>query len=70
VLEILFAVVTAAAVGKIARNDNQSGVLWGGLTLLACIGAFAAIPLPYLRVLLAGVLGFVGMIVFKIVANR
>jgi len=65
-LEILFAVVTAAAVGKIASNDNQSGVLWGGLTLLACIGAFAVIPLPYLRVLL----GFVGMIVFKIVANR
>lgn len=58
--------VIAACVGmsRIADAEGRSGILWGVLTLGLCLASLL-IPLPFLRVLLAGVIAFVALMVAK-----
>lgn len=63
-------IAISIGVGRVAASDNQSSVAWGGLTLLMGVIAAMYIPLPFLRMLIAGAAGFALYIVYKIAANK
>lgn len=67
--EIALVVVSCAAMAKIADADGRSGFVWGSITLALCLVSLA-VPLPFLRVLLAALLSFVLMMVAKARAGR
>lgn len=68
-IEIVIGIAAVVAMVRIADAEEQSRLLWGsvtvGLTILSLL-----LPLPIVRVALAGILAFVAMFVYKIVANR
>jgi hypothetical protein len=59
--ELLLAGAATYGMAKVAEEDDKSGLMWGGVTLLLCVIAMALIPLPFLRVLIAGVAAFIIM---------
>ena len=70
-LEIIVVVLLIVAMVKIAGNDNQSPLLWGIVTFVVAAACIVLIPsLPFIRVGIAGVLVFVGMIGYKTVSNN
>ena len=65
---MVFAVI---AIVKIASADDQAIWLWGCITLALCILSVIVMPnLPFVRVGIAFVLAFIGMIVYKVAADR
>lgn len=68
-IEIGLVIATCAAMWKIADADGRSAIVWGIITLGLCLASLA-IPLPGLRVLLAGVIAFVAMMVAKARSGR
>lgn len=68
-IELILGVVLCFGMAKIASADDLSGILWGFLTFLILLGC-AMIPIPYVRVLIAGAAAFVGMIAWKTIADR
>ena len=68
-LEIGRVVAACAAMGKIADADGRSSIIWGTITLGLCLASLA-IPLPFLRVLLAGVVAFIVMMIAKANSGR
>lgn len=69
-LEILLAAAVIAGMYKIADADDQKPWLWAGVTLLLCIVSILFVPLPFLRLLIAGVVAFVLMIGYKVVTKQ
>jgi len=67
--EIIVIVAACVAMYRIADSDGLSPWAWVGITLALCVASFV-IPLPLVRVAVAAVLAFVGMIAYKVVANR
>jgi hypothetical protein len=69
---IELALVAAACVGmgKIADAEGRSSLMWGILTLGLCLAASVVIPLPLLRILIAGVAAFIIMMVAKAFDRR
>jgi hypothetical protein len=55
---------------KIADHDNQSPLLWGIVTFLITAACISLIPIPFIRIGIAGLLVFVGMIGYKTIADR
>ncbi len=68
-LELLFGAGVCFVMGKIADHDNQSFLLWLGVSALLCIAALLLLPLPYIRFLIAFVATFVAMIIYKTVRS-
>jgi hypothetical protein len=68
-LEIIMVVALIVLMAKIASIDQRSPLIWGAVTLVFC-GASLVIPIPYLRILIAGAVVFVAMIVAKVLAAR
>jgi succinate-acetate transporter protein len=68
-IEIGLAVAACILMSKIADAEGRSTLVWGTLTLLLCVGSLA-IPLPFLRILLAGVVAFIALMVAKARAGR
>jgi hypothetical protein len=69
-LELILAVMAIVAVVKIASADGQSGLLWGSVMFVLLVACIALIPLPMLRIGIAGVLAFIAMFAYKVVANK
>ena len=55
---------------KIADFEDESKLLWGLVTFGLCGASLFVIPLPFLRVVIAGVVTFVILTVYRIVAKR
>jgi len=53
---------------RLAEHENMAGWLWGLITFAVCGGAMF-IPLPLLRVVIAGVVAFGAMFVFKLLGD-
>jgi hypothetical protein len=70
VLELIVAILLIVLMVKIANNDGQTGWVWGVITFFVTLVCMVLIPLPLLRVGVAGIAVFVGMIGYKTVANR
>lgn len=64
-LEILAAVGLVVAMAKIADADHQSVSTWVAVTIAVSIGCIVLIPLPFLRLGVAGVVTFVLMMIAK-----
>jgi hypothetical protein len=62
--EIALAVLAGVAVGKIADVEGRSALMWGIITVALCFASLA-IPLPFLRVILAGVASIILLMVMK-----
>ena len=54
---------------KIANMENQSGPLWVGIAFLLCMASLM-VPLPFLRILLAGILAYILMFVRNMIRSR
>lgn len=67
--ELIIVIAMCVVMAKLADAEDRSGILWGSLTLVLCLGSFG-IPFPFVRVIAAGVAAFVLMIVSKIIAER
>ena len=66
--EIIVAIGVCVVMAKIASEDDLPGAMWFLITFLLCV-ASVAIPLPFIRVLIAGVVSFSVMIVYKMRAD-
>jgi hypothetical protein len=64
-LELGLLIGVVVLLGKIAEHEDRSPVVWGGLTLLLCIASLFVVPLPFGRMLIAGVAAFVAMTVAR-----
>lgn len=51
--ELIFGFAVCVAVGKLAEKNGGSAIVWGGMTFVLCLVSML-IPLPYLRMLVAG----------------
>jgi hypothetical protein len=63
-MEYFLGICAVVAMYKIADADGRSGLVWGVITLFIVFGCFA-IPLPFLRVLIALIIAFVALMVRK-----
>ena len=63
-LETAAVIALCVAIARVAESDGLSGFSWGLITFLFC-GVSLLIPMPFLRVLLAGALVFGLMMVVK-----
>ena len=44
-----------------SEADDKSGIIWASATLALCIACLFLIPLPFIRIFIAFILGFVLM---------
>lgn len=56
IILVLVALITVMA--TIAEMDGYSGVLWGIITFVVCIGTAAVIPLPILNLVAGGIISY------------
>jgi len=63
---VIFAVVVMV---RVADAENRSGSLWGAVTFLLCMLSLA-IPLPFLRVLIALGVSLGALFVSKMLSGR
>jgi hypothetical protein len=69
IIELVMAIAVVVAMVKIADMENQSPFIWGAVAIGMLLLCFM-LPIPYLRVVIAGLLSYVAMFVYKVVANR
>jgi len=69
-LEIIALIVIAGGIGKVASADGQSAIVWGGVTFLLGIAFVWLVPLPFLRMLAAGIAAFMLFIAYKVIAKK
>jgi hypothetical protein len=67
--EVGLVVMTCLAMGKVADADGRSALVWALITLGFCLASIV-IPLPFLRILIAGMLSFIALMVVKARAGR
>lgn len=68
--ELALALGTVAVISMVASADDQSAFLWGAITFVVCAAALFLIPLPFLRIFIAGIVSFGLMFGYKIYAER
>jgi hypothetical protein len=69
-IEIFVSIMAVVAMVKIASADDQSPWLWGAATVALCVACIQLIPMPFLRIGIAFGLAFIGMIAYKVAADR
>jgi hypothetical protein len=69
-LELILLGVIAIGMSRIASSDNQSGLLWAGVTLALGIAAAMLSSLFFLRMLAAGLAAFLLYIGYKVAFNK
>jgi hypothetical protein len=69
IMEFAIAAAAIGAMAKIADAEGRSAFVWGLITFGVCAASFA-IPLPFLRLLLAFIVAFVLMMIAKARAGR
>ncbi|MFG0250847.1 MAG: hypothetical protein ACF8OB_18320 [Phycisphaeraceae bacterium JB051] len=68
-LEIFLGVAVCIAAMKVADADGMSGGMWFGIAFLICFLSLF-IPLPFIRMIIAGGLVICAMIGYKFYAER
>jgi hypothetical protein len=48
-MELLLLIGASVVMGKIANADNSSGIIWGSVCFVLCLGSLV-IPLPFLPI--------------------
>jgi hypothetical protein len=65
ILEAACAAIICGALGRIADADGHSPLAWAGLTLVLCLASLM-LPVPVLRLVLAGYAAFAAMFVYNL----
>jgi hypothetical protein len=65
-IEIIMICASVVAMAKIAEFEDFSWVLWGGLTLLLCIGCAFLIPLPLIRIAIGFAASYAAMFAYNL----
>ncbi len=66
--ELIMIVALIVFMYRLAEHENMAGWLWGLITFAVCGGAMF-IPLPYVRVVIAGAVAFGAMFAFKLLGD-
>ena len=69
-LEIAMIVASGILMYRVAEIDNESGPMWAGIAVATCVLSLFVIPWMLLRIGIATVAVFVGMIVYRMVKDR
>lgn len=69
-VEIVLAVSAVVLIYRVAELDKQSGLAWGAIMAGAAVAAVMLIPWPFFRLGLAVLAVFVGMVLYRMVAER
>jgi hypothetical protein len=69
-IEIALGLGCCYTMARVAEADDESGLLWGVVTFLLCVGCVLFVPLPFVRIAGAGFLAFILMFVVKAVRDR
>ena len=68
--EIVMIVASAVLMYRVAEMDNESGPIWAGIAVGACVLSLFVIPWMLIRIGIATVGVFVGMTVYRMVKDR
>ena len=68
-LELALLIAICVIMGKVAAASNCNGWAWGGITLAIAIGCLFLLNWPFLRLMLAAILSFVAMTVYRMKAG-
>jgi len=68
-LEWVMVIGLCVFMARIADAENRSKLLWGFITFVLCL-ASVALPLPFLRVIIAGAVSFGIMFALKLVTEK
>jgi hypothetical protein len=66
VAEMTVGLLVSAAAAWAASTDNRSPLVWAVITVVLCVGS-SVIPLPVVRVILAGYAAFLAMFVRNLI---
>jgi hypothetical protein len=69
VIEILLIIGMVVLTVRIANYDDESPLVWGTVALGLCLVSLL-IPIPLLRILIAGVASFIAYFIYKLVSHR
>lgn len=69
ILELVMIIALIVLFARMAAMDDNSPVIWGVVTGVVCVGV-AFIPLPVLRIGIAGVVVFSMMIGWRVISDR
>ena len=63
----LWIVVIASAVlmYRVAEMERLSGIVWGVLTFVLCLGCALTIPIPFLNAVVGLIISFIAMTVYN-----
>ena len=68
VLECVLIIALIVFMARLAGQENRSGLLWGLVTFALCF-LCSLIPLPFVRVLIAGAISFGAMFAAKLIRD-
>lgn len=56
-------VLVVLVMSRVADAESRSPLIWGGLTLIACLAASVLIPLVFIAPIVGGVVVFLAMLI-------
>jgi hypothetical protein len=69
-LDWLMIAAAVIAIARIADAENRSSLIWGGITLAACVLCTMLVPIALLGIGLGFLLAFAAMFVVKMIESR
>ena len=68
ILELAVLIGACVVMYRVAQAEDLSGAFWVLITFSLCIGSLF-LPLPFLRIIIAGAAAFGAMLVFKLLGD-
>ena len=65
ILEAFCAAIVCAVLGRVADADGHSPLVWASVTLALCVASLL-VPIPVLRLVLAGYVAITAMFVYNL----
>lgn len=69
ILELALLVAICVIMGKVASASNCHPWAWGGITLVVAIACLFLLDWPFLRLMLAAILSFVALTLYRMKAG-
>ena len=69
-LELIMVGAAVLVMYRIAEAEDLSGLLWGVITFVICVGAMFLTNWFFVRIIGAALLAFVSMFAYNVLSNR
>ena len=66
--DIITLIAAIAVIAKCAELEGRSGFIWGSITFVICL-ASAAIPLPFINIVIGFVISFIALFAVKVISK-